>query len=122
MTVITKRKKWQNKKNRVSYKINNVLKVPKIVIFRSNKNISVQLIDNKSNSTICSCSSLDKDISSLISKSKNKTDISKIVAENMSKKIKSNKIDKIVFDRSGYRFHGRVKVIADTLKENGISI
>ena len=40
----------------------------------------------------------------------------------MSKKLKSKKIDKIVFDRSGYRFHGRVKAIADTLKENGISI
>ena len=122
MSVITKRKKWENKKSRVSYKINKALKVPKIVIFRSNKNISVQLIDDKSNATICSCSSLDKDISKLISKSKNKTDISKIVAENMSKKIKSNKIDKVVFDRSGYRFHGRVKIIAETLKENGIAI
>tara|TARA_Y100001970_G_scaffold279709_1_gene387498 strand:+ start:582 stop:950 length:369 start_codon:yes stop_codon:yes gene_type:complete len=122
MSVISKRKKWQDKKSRISYKVNNVLKVPKVIIFRSNKNISVQLIDNKSNSTICSSSSLDKDISSLISKGKNKTDISKIVAENMSKKLKSKKIDKIVFDRSGYRFHGRVKVIADTLKENGISI
>ena len=122
MSVISKRKKWQNKKSRISYKVNNVLKVPKVIIFRSNKNISVQLIDNKSNSTICSSSSLDKDISGLISKGTNKTDISKIVAENMSKKLKSKKIDKIVFDRSGYRFHGRVKVIADTLKENGISI
>ena len=122
MSVISKRKKWQDKKSRISYKIDNVLKIPKIIVFRSNKNISLQLIDNQSNSTICSCSSLDKDISSLIPKAKNKTDISKIVAENMSKKIKSKKIDKIVFDRSGYRFHGRVKVIADTLKENGISI
>tara|TARA_B100000287_G_scaffold400532_2_gene419830 strand:+ start:585 stop:953 length:369 start_codon:yes stop_codon:yes gene_type:complete len=122
MSVISKRKKWQDKKSRISYKVNNVLKVPKVIIFRSNKNISVQLIDNKSNSTICSSSSLDKDISGLISKGTNKTDISKIVAENMSKKLKSKKIDKIVFDRSGYRFHGRVKVIADTLKENGISI
>ena len=122
MSVISKRKKWQDKKSRISYKVNNVLKVPKVIIFRSNKNISVQLIDNKSNSTICSSSSLDKDISGLISKGTNKTDISKIVAENMSKKLKSKKIDKIVSDRSGYRFHGRVKVIADTLKENGISI
>ena len=122
MSLISKRKKWENKKSRVSYKINNVLKVPKIIIFRSNKNISLQLIDNKSNSTICSCSSLDKEMSNLISKGKNKIDLSRIVAENMSKKIKSKKIDKVVFDRSGYRFHGRVKVVADTLRENGISI
>jgi len=122
MSLISKRKKWENKKSRVSYKINNVLKVPKIIVFRSNKNISLQLIDNKSNSTICSCSSLDKEMSNLISKGKNKIDLSRIVAENMSKKIKSKKIDKVVFDRSGYRFHGRVKVVADTLRENGISI
>ena len=118
MSVITKRNQWINKKSRISYKINKSLKFPKIIVFRSNKNISIQVIDNKSNSTICSSSSLDKDIS----KGKNKTDISRIVAEDMSKKIKSNKIDKIVFDRSGYRFHGRVKIIAETLKENGISI
>ena len=122
MSIITKRNKWKNKKSRISYKINRSLKYPKIVIFRSNRNISVQLIDNKSNSTICSSSSLDKDISKDISKSKNKTDMSKIVGNEISKKIKSKKIDKVVFDRSGYRFHGRVKIIAQILKENGISI
>ena len=122
MSVITKRNKWKNKKNRVSYKINKSLKYPKIIVFRSNRNISVQVIDHNSNSTICSSSSLDKDISKDISKSENKTDMSKIVANEISKKIKSKKIDKVVFDRSGYRFHGRVKVIAQTLKENGISI
>ena len=122
MSVISKRKKWENKKSRVSYKINKALKYPKVIVFKSNKNISIQLIDNSSNCTICSSSSLDNNISNLISKGKNKTDISRIVAEDMSKKIKSNKIDKIVFDRSGYRFHGRVKVIAETLQKNGISI
>ena len=122
MSVITKRNQWKNKKSRISYKINKSLKVPKIIVFRSNKNISIQVIDNKTNSTICSSSSLDKDISKDISKSKNKTDMSRIVAQNISKKIKSKKINSVVFDRSGYRFHGRVKIIADTLKENGISI
>ena len=48
--------------------------------------------------------------------------MSKIVAEDLSQKLKTNKIEKIVFDRNGYRFHGRVKAIADTLKENGISV
>jgi large subunit ribosomal protein L18 len=122
MSVITKRNQWKNKKSRISYKINKSLKFPKIIIFRSNRNIFIQVIDNESNSTICSSSSLDRDLSKDISKSKNKVDMSKIVAENISKKIKSKKIDRVVFDRSGYRFHGRVKIIADTLKENGISI
>ena len=122
MSVITKRNQWKNNKSRISYKINKSLKCPKVIVFRSNKNISIQVIDNKTNSTICSSSSLDKDISKDISKSKNKTDMSRIVAQNISKKIKSKKIDSLVFDRSGYRFHGRVKIIAETLKENGISI
>ena len=122
MSVITKRNQWKNKQSRISYKINQSLKYPKVVIFRSNKNISVQLMDNITKLTICSSSSLDKSISKEISKSKNKIDMSNIVAKDLSIKIKSNKIDKVVFDRSGYRFHGRVKAIADTLIENGIKI
>ena len=104
------------------YKINKKLKCPKIIVFRSNKNISVQLIDNITNSTICSSSSLDKSIAKEIAKSKNKIDISNIVANDLSKKLKTKKIDQVVFDRSGYRFHGRVKAIADTLRDNGIKI
>jgi len=122
MSVITKRNQWKNKQSRVAYKINKTLKYPKVIIFRSNKNISVQLIDNNTKLTICSSSSLDKSISKEISKSNNKIDMSTIVAKDLSTKIKSQKIDKVVFDRSGYRFHGRVKAIADTLKENGIKI
>jgi len=122
MSVITKRNQWKNKQSRVAYKINKTLKYPKVIIFRSNKNISVQLIDNNTKLTICSSSSLDKSISKEISKSNNKIDMSNIVAKDLSTKIKSQKIDKVVFDRSGYRFHGRVKAIADTLKENGIKI
>ena len=122
MSVITKRNQWKNKQNRISYKINQTLKYPKVVVFRSNKNISVQLIDNNTKLTICSSSSLDKSISKEILKSNNKIDMSNIVAKDLSSKIKSQKIDKVVFDRSGYRFHGRVKAVADTLKENGIKI
>jgi len=122
MSVITKRNQWKNKQSRVSYKINKTLKYPKVIVFRSNKNISVQLIDNNTKLTICSSSSLDKSISKEILKSNNKIDMSNIVAKDLSSKIKSQKIDKVVFDRSGYRFHGRVKAIADTLKENGIKI
>tara|TARA_A100001011_G_scaffold299674_1_gene312854 strand:+ start:211 stop:579 length:369 start_codon:yes stop_codon:yes gene_type:complete len=122
MSVITKRNQWKNKQSRIAYKINKKLKCPKIIIFRSNKNISVQLIDNKTSSTICSSSSLDKSIAKEIAKSKNKIDISNIVANDLSKKLKTKKIDQVVFDRSGYRFHGRVKAIADTLRDNGIKI
>ena len=122
MSVITKRKSWINKKRRISFKIKKNLVYPRLIIFRSNKNIFTQLIDNESNNIICSSSSLDKSLSKDISKAKNKTDISSIVAKDLAVKLKTNKINSIVFDRSGYKYHGRVKAIAETLRENGISL
>ena len=122
MSVISKRKKWINKKKRISFKIRKKLQYTRLVVFRSNKNIFLQLIDNISNNTICSSSSIDKNLVKNISKAKNKTDMSKIVAENLADKLKSSKVDTIVFDRNGYRFHGRVKIVADTLRKSGISL
>ena len=122
MSVISKREKWISKKKRISFKIRKKLQHPRLVVFRSNKNIFLQLVDNISNNTICSSSSIDKNLVKDISKAKNKTDISKIVAEDLANKLKSSKVDTIVFDRNGYKFHGRVKTIADTLRKNGISL
>jgi len=122
MSVISKREKWINKKKRISFKIRKKIQHPRLVVFRSNRNIFLQLVDNISNNTICSSSSIDKKIVKSISKAKDKTDMSKIVAEDLANKLKSNKVDTIVFDRNGYRFHGRVKIIAETLRENGITL
>jgi large subunit ribosomal protein L18 len=122
MSIISKREKWINKKKRISFKIRKKLRHPRLIVFRSNKNIFLQLIDNTSNNIICSSSSIDKSIVKDVSKAKNKMDMSRIVAEDLANKLKSNKLDTIVFDRNGYRFHGRVKTVADTLRKNGISL
>ena len=122
MSIISKREKWINKKKRISFKIRKKLQHPRLIVFRSNKNIFLQLIDNTSNNVICSSSSIDKSIVKDVSKAKNKMDMSRIVAEDLANKLKSNKLDTIVFDRNGYRFHGRVKIVADTLRKNGISL
>ena len=122
MTFLSKRIKWKNKKKRISYNIKEKSKYPRLIVFRSNKNIFIQLLDDLENKTICSSSSIDKNLSKEISKSKNKMDMSKIVAENFVDKLKTNNIDKVVFDRNGYRYHGRVKLIADILRDKGISI
>ena len=122
MSVINKRKKWINKKKRISFKIRKKSQHPRLVVFRSNKNIFLQLVDNISNNTICSSSSIDKNLAKNISKAKNKIDMSKIVAEDLASKLKSSAVETIVFDRNGYRYHGRVKTIADTLRQNGISL
>jgi len=122
MTFLSKKIKWKNKKKRISYNIKEKSKYPRLIVFRSNKNIFIQLLDDLENKTICSSSSIDKSLSKEISKSKNKMDMSKIVAENFADKLKTNNVNQVVFDRNGYRYHGRVKLIADTLREKGISI
>ena len=122
MTFLSKKIKWKNKKKRISYNIKEKSKYPRLIVFRSNKNISIQLLDDLENKTICSSSSIDKSLSKEISKSKNKMDMSKIVAENFVDKLKANNVNQVVFDRNGYRYHGRVKLIAETLREKGIAI
>ena len=117
-----KRTNWLKKKVRTKKSLGNLGKYPRLIIFRSNKHIYGQLVDDNNKTTILSSSSKDKKLISAIRKNKNKINQSKIVGSDLAEKIKKNKIDKIIYDRNGYRFHGRVKVIADTIKENGIKI
>ena len=108
------------KKFRVRNKLKKVsgLNRLRVSIFRSSKNISAQIIDDKKNITLLSVSSVEKDIKSLTKL--NKTELSKLVAEKLAKKAQEKKISKIYFDRGIYKYHGRVKVFAETLRENGM--
>ena len=90
----------------------------RLSISRSSKNISAQIIDDNKNITILSASSKDKSIKSL--DKKNKTELSQVVAENLAKKAVEKKITKIYFDRGLYKYHGRVKIFAETLRKNGM--
>ena len=108
------------KKFRVTNKIKKV--APKerfrLCISRSAKNISAQIIDDSKNITLLSASSVEKDIKS--GSKVNKTELSKIVAEKLAKKAQEKKITKIFFDRGIYKYHGRVKIFAETLRKNGM--
>ena len=110
----------QRKKFRVRNKLKNNSKNDRfrLSISRSLKNISAQIIDDANNKTILSASSYEKSIKS--QNKKNKTELSQIVAENLAKKAKEKKITKIYFDRGIYKYHGRVKTFADTLRKNGM--
>ncbi len=90
----------------------------RLSISRSSKNISAQIIDDSKNITLLSASSIEKDIKS--NSNLNKTEISKIVAEKLAKKAQEKKISKIYFDRGIYKYHGRIKVFAETLRKNGM--
>ena len=111
----TKRKKF-----RVTNKLKKL--APKdryrLSIFRSSKNISAQIIDDSKNITLLSASSVEKDIK--LSQKVNKIELSKIVAEKLAKKAQEKKITKIFFDRGIYKYHGRVKIFAETLRKNGM--
>ena len=110
----------KRKRFRVSNKVKKVSSKDRfrLSISRSSKNISAQIIDDIKNITLLSASSIEKDIKSGIKTSK--TELSKIVAIKLAKKAQEKKITKIYFDRGIYRYHGRVKVFAETLRENGM--
>ena len=92
----------------------------RLSVFRSAKNISAQIIDDIKNVTLLSVSSIQKDIKN--KDKKNKTELSKIVAEKLAKAAQEKKITKIYFDRGIYKYHGRVKVLAETLRKNGMEL
>ena len=115
---------WQKKRKRTKYHImsKNVSNLPRLVVFRSNSNIYAQLINDLEKITILSSSSLDKDIKDSINKAGSKIEVSTIVGKSLSKKIKDKKIEKIIFDRNGYKYHGRIKALAEALRSAEITI
>ncbi len=110
----------KRKRFRVSNKLKKVATSNRfrLSISRSSKNISAQIIDDKKNITLLAASSVEKDIRS--GEKINKTELSKIVAEKLAKKAQEKKITKIYFDRGIYKYHGRVRVFAETLRKNGM--
>ena len=110
----------ERKKFRIRRKLKKVSSQERyrLSVSRSSKNISAQIIDDGKNITILSASSKDKSIKSL--NKKNKTELSQAVAENLAKKAIEKKITKIYFDRGLYKYHGRVKIFAETLRKNGM--
>ncbi len=91
----------------------------RISVFKSAKNISAQIIDDNIRKTLVSASSTEKELKK--SKSK-KMELSNILGELLAKRAKEKKIDKVYFDRGGYKYHGRIKALADSLRKNGIKI
>lgn len=100
---------------RVRSKIVGTHDVPRVCVFRSNTNIYAQIINDEEGITLVSASSLE-------TKGKNGSNIeaAKLVGEDLAKKAKKAGITKVVFDRGGYLYHGRVKALADALRDGGL--
>ncbi len=93
---------------------------PRLTIYRSLNNIYAQIIDDTTGSTLVAASSLSKEVSEELKKSKGKTSKSKVIGNLVAKKALEKNISSVVFDRNGYRYHGRVQAIADGAREGGL--
>ncbi len=90
---------------------------PRLSVFRSNKQVYAQLIDDISGKTLAAASSLDK---SIVEATGNKTEKAALVGKLIAEKAKTINVDQVVFDRGGYLYHGRVKSVADAAREGGL--
>ena len=110
----------ERKKFRIKNKLKKSAKFDRyrLSVSRSSKNISAQIIDDQKNVTLLSASSNEKEIKNL--KTNNKLNLSEIVAEKLAKRAQDKKIKKIYFDRGIYKYHGRIKIFAETLRKNGL--
>lgn len=117
MKTAQKLSRRQNIRYRIRRKIAGTAQKPRLSVFRSNRDIYVQLINDDNATTIAAASSRDKDIAA---QSGNKTEKSKLVGQAIARKAKELGIESVVFDRGGNLYHGRVKQIAEGAREGGL--
>ena len=112
---VSKNEMRKERHERVRAKIVGTKDVPRVCVFRSNSNIYAQIINDEEGKTLVSASSLEN-------KGTNGSNIeaAKLVGASLAKKAKDAGITKVVFDRGGYLYHGRVKALADSLRDNGL--
>ncbi|WP_406684779.1 50S ribosomal protein L18 [Seonamhaeicola sp. MEBiC1930] len=114
---LTKNQRRQRIKNRIRKVVSGTETRPRLTVFRSNKEIYAQIIDDVSGKTISAASSRDKDIDSAKA---NKSETAKLVGKSVAEKALKAGVETIAFDRGGYLYHGRVKSLAEGAREAGL--
>ena len=116
------KKEIRNQRRTNRSKANNVAHPSRLrlVVSKSLKNITAQIVDDHNQSTLVSSSSLDKNLQKDLKKANTKKDISKVVGESIAIKAKKKKITKVVFDRNGNPYHGRIKALAESARKAGL--
>jgi large subunit ribosomal protein L18 len=105
--------------SRVRKKVTGTTKRPRLSVYRSLKNIYAQVIDDESGRTVASASSLEPNVKNDVD-DQGKMGLSQSVGQLIAKRAKEIGIETVVFDRGGYKFHGRVKAVADAAREEGL--
>lgn len=108
------------KKIRIHKKIRGTAECPRLVVFRSAKHAYAQIIDDLSGKTLLSVSTLSKDLQEAVKSAKSPVERFKLVGNIIAKKALEKNITKVVFDRNGYLYHGRVKALAEGAREGGL--
>jgi large subunit ribosomal protein L18 len=114
---LTKLEKRTRIRMRIRKKISGTAERPRLAVFRSNKQIYVQVVDDLKGVTLLAVSSKEKELAKTGIK---KTEQAKIVGKSLAARCKEKGIESVIFDRSGYRYHGRVKSLADAAREGGL--
>ncbi|MBV6479401.1 MAG: 50S ribosomal protein L18 [Ignavibacteria bacterium] len=115
------KKRRQRIKFQIRKKINGTTERPRLVVFRSLKNIYAQLVDDSNSKTLLTVSTKSKDVAEKISALKSNIEKSKLIGKITAERAISSNIKTVVFDRNGYLFHGRVKALAEGAREGGLN-
>ncbi len=115
---LTKLERRTRIKMRIRKKINGTAETPRLAVYRSNKQIYVQVVNDLSGVTLLSACSKEKEVAAQTGIKK--IEQAKLVGKLLAAKCKEKGIEKVVFDRSGYKYHGRVKSLADAAREGGL--
>jgi large subunit ribosomal protein L18 len=109
----------ERRKLRIRRKISGSSERPRLTVFRSSKHIYAQVVDDQAGSTIAHASTLTREVRTAVADA-TKSDAAKQVGAAIAKLLLSKGIDKVVFDRNGYLYHGRIRALADAAREAGL--
>lgn len=114
---LTKKERRERIKFRIRKRLSGTAESPRMSVFRSNKEIYVQIVNDEDGKTIMSVSSRDKGIAGVKG---NKSEVAQMVGKTIAEKALKEGVSKVVFDRNGYLYHGRVKSLAEAAREGGL--
>lgn len=115
-----KKERFERRRNRSRGNNRNQFGRMRMVVSRSNKQISVQIIDDVKGHTLVAVSSLEKSMQTQLKNITGKIEISKLVGQELASRAMEKKIENVYFDRNGYPYHGRVKALADGARQGGL--
>ncbi len=121
MNIVEKRKRHSKRSRRVRLRIVGLSSRPRLSVFRSNAHIYAQIIAANGSEVITCASTLDKEVKKQIKYSGN-IEAATIVGKTLAKRAKKAGVSKVAFDRSGFKFHGRIKALAEAVRENGMEL